>query len=193
VAINALRRLPLESVGEYQIGWYEEVYWTRGSYSPYQDFARHNDVFRKILGYQPASMLDVGCAYGFMVGRCWGKGIPAVGLDVSEWCGKNFAAPGYYVRGSGWALPFKNKSFDLLYCEGVLEHIPEDKIPLVFQEFIRVANRGMLGISYDCPTTDHHICNHDFGWWAERIPPGFFLGTSGQSLDREESWYVKSS
>lgn len=175
--------------GRYSISWYEREYFVEDY--RYQDFQRHNAVFPKLLSLEPKSVLDVGCAYGFIVRRCWERKIFAVGLDVSVWCGKEFVVPGYYVRAVGWAIPFKDKAFDAIWCEGVLEHIPEDKVGEMFQEFSRVANRGMIGISYDSPQTNHHVCNHDFQWWAERIPEGFLLGKSGKSLDLEVDWYVK--
>lgn len=179
----------MKSVGSYTVSWYEEDYFA--NHYKYRDFPRHDAVFPKLLAIKPKSVLDIGCAYGFIVRRCWDKGIRAVGLDVSNWCGKNFAVPGYYVRAVGWAIPFKDKSFDAIWCEGVLEHIPEDKVEQMFQEFSRVADRGILGVSYSHPETNHHVCNHDFQWWKERIPKNFMLGKSGESLDLEADWYVK--
>lgn len=175
---------------EYTVDWYERDYFVEHYH--YCDFERHNVVFPKLLVHKPKSVLDVGCAYGYIVRRCQAHGIFAVGLDVSDWCGKQFASPGYYVRAVGWMLPFKDNSFDMIWCEGVLEHIPEEKIEQLFKEFARVASRGVIGISFDAPQTVHHVCNHNFQWWFERIPPRFFLGFSGQSLDREEQWHVKS-
>lgn len=178
---------------DYTIEWYEKQYWTEHPYAPYQDYPRHVELFQKLMSFMPfKSFLDVGCAYGFMCARLRSKGVYTVGLDVSDWCGKQFISKGYYVRGTGWALPFKDKSFEFLYCEGTLEHIPEEKIELLFSEFARVADRGVLGVSYNSPGTEHHVCNHNFQWWAERIPPRFKLGISGRSLDLEVDWHEKT-
>jgi len=35
-------------------------------------------------------------------------------------------------------LPFKDKTFDRIICDNVLEHIPQDKIRGILEEFIRV-------------------------------------------------------
>ncbi len=184
-------------VGTYNPDWYERDYFTKGPYNPYMDFDRHNVVFEKILNlFNPRSVLDVGCAYGFMVRRFLNKGIFAKGCDISKWCEiqANIILPsGFFIRTPAWDLsPFANNSFDFLYCEGVLEHFPEDKIEQVFREFSRVSSRGVLGISYDSPGTQHHICNHDVNWWLSKIPNNYYLGITGQSLDRECQWMVKS-
>ena len=181
------------SAGKCSISNYEKQYFTEHPYNPYQDFERHGKVFNNLVRIlHPSSMLDVGCAYGFIVKRCLEAGIFAMGLDVSQWCGQQKVIPGHYIRGTAWALPFKNKSFHVLFSEGVLEHIPEDKIDQVFAEFERVAARRCLGVSCNSPQTEHHLTNHNIDWWRERIPALTWLGATSRSLDLEDEWVVKS-
>ena len=171
---------------------YEEYYFTKAPYSPYQDFPRHIKVVEKILSFKPLSVLDVGCAYGFIVKHLLEKGIDAYGCDISHWCEQkaNELIPGRYTRCPAWQLPFENKQFDLLYCEGTLEHIPESKINIVMSEFYRVAQRRLLYISFtgDAPG---HVCMHDVFWWMAKLPANTYLGYSGNSSDLETIYIYK--
>ena len=47
---------------------YEEDYFTRTVYKPYQDFPRHTRVVERFVRImRPRSVLDVGCAYGYII------------------------------------------------------------------------------------------------------------------------------
>lgn len=173
------------------LSYYGKDYFTKYPYNQYQDFPRHDVAFgRFVRMLRPVSVLDIGCAYGYIVRRCIEAGIPAVGMDVSQWCGLQHVIS-CYVRGTAWALPFKGKSFDVIHCEGVLEHLPEDRMLKIMKEFERVAHRYYLGICYDDSDTEGHICIHPSEWWMERVPPGTYLGLTGRSLDIEDEWYYK--
>ena len=183
----------LSSVQRAALPEYEEDYCTKSPYSPYQDFERHGQLFERFITMlAPKSVLDVGCAYGYIVKRCLDIDIFAVGLDISTWCSRQLVIPGHYIIGTAWMLPFKTKAFDVLFCEGALEHIPENKIELLMAEFGRVSNRRMLGITYDTSYTPGHICNHDADWWFSRVPVNTLLGKTGRSLDREDEWLIKT-
>jgi ubiquinone/menaquinone biosynthesis C-methylase UbiE len=115
-------------------------------------------------------------------------------LDISAWAGlqSREIIPGCYIRGHIAWLPFKDKVFDLCYCEGVLEHIEEQLIDRVMNEMYRVSHKRILGVSFDAPNTLGHICNHSLEWWVEKIPSGTYLGFTGRSLDRENIWLYKT-
>ena len=171
--------------------WYEEEYFTAKPYAPYYTIGEPAPLsaqkFIVLMNVtQPRSVLDVGCAYGLMVERCLENGIYAMGLDISKWCEKQaeIIIPGHFVRGVAWDLPFKDKEFDVLYCDGVLEHIPERLIEQTLSEFYRVANKRCMDITFDHPETEHHICNHNFDWWFERCPPNTWLSKEGNTFDQ---------
>ncbi len=63
-------------------------------YEPYFDF-----LTRKVLAKTPSSVLEIGCAYGFIIKRLLSRGIFAVGIDVSEWATKQGISPNI-IRGS---------------------------------------------------------------------------------------------
>ena len=98
------------------IAKYDKPYWvpSKYGYNGYFDYPRHDAAFARFIEIMhPSSVLDVGCAYGYIVRRCLEAGIPAIGLDVSQWCGLQDVIPGYYVRGTCWALPFCDRVDDV--------------------------------------------------------------------------------
>lgn len=178
---------------------YEQDYFTQNPYKPYGDFIPHEDRVQKLIEmFHPHSVLDVGCAYGFIVKRLIDKGIDAWGCDVSKWCQEQAkqVIPSRFVCTPAWDLSFfANKSFDLVYCEGVLEHIPEDKINLTFQEFARVGKRFCLQVAFsEHPNFDiepGHVCKHSLSWWIDKIPPNSFLAAQDGGSEQVRIWAYK--
>ena len=50
------------------------------------------------------------------------------------------------IKGSGFCLPFKDDSFDVVYSEGVIEHFPLQESQAMVAEHARVCRRGGLVI-----------------------------------------------
>jgi SAM-dependent methyltransferase len=181
-------------------GLYERDYFTKDAYHDpeYFDFPVHEVRVNKLVEItRPLSVLDVGCAYGFIVRRLLDKGIPATGCDVSRWAQKKAEGiiPGNFQLCPAWELPYHDKQFDVVYCEGVLEHIPEGKIEQVFREFSRVGERCYLQISLaEHPQFAHepgHVCCHDANWWFERIPNHSWMFLSPTGTDGGNMWLYK--
>ncbi|MGA2575781.1 MAG: methyltransferase domain-containing protein [Bryobacteraceae bacterium] len=79
-----------------------------------------------IRALQPARVLDVGCALGFLVEAFWERGVEAWGVDISPYAIDQVRADvrKYCHVGSATA-PIDNGPFDLITCIEVLEHMPE--------------------------------------------------------------------
>jgi ubiquinone/menaquinone biosynthesis C-methylase UbiE len=148
----------------------------------YQDFPVHGPIVELIMSRHPKSVLDVGCAYGFLVKRLRDKGIEAYGVDISQYAidhAPQEVKP-YLKVASAHDLPFPDKSIDLIYCASVLEHIPEEFLDKVIAEFQRVAKRAILGIAYKDPWSRldihsdiSHVTIHDEIWWRQKLPANF--------------------
>ena len=68
----------------------------------------------------------------------------AIGLDVQQnklRYMRRYGVP--LVRGSIFALPFGDATFDCVVCSQVIEHIRED--PVIFTEFVRGKNASGRG------------------------------------------------
>uniref|UniRef100_A0A6M3IXB1 Putative methyltransferase n=1 Tax=viral metagenome TaxID=1070528 RepID=A0A6M3IXB1_9ZZZZ len=176
---------------------YDKAYFTDVAYpGGYRDFPQHDVRFGIIMHLaHPKSLIDIGCAYGFMVKRALDKGMPAMGVDVSEWAeeqASRILPKGHFIRCNiEHGLPIKDLEYDCLYSEGVLEHISEDKIDFVLSEMGRVANTRVLAISFEGDAKGH-LCMHDAEWWKERIPAKTWLYVGRCSTDvSPDKWYFK--
>ena len=177
---------------------YEEDYFTKSPYSPYIDWGFNKVRAQKIIDLtHPYSVLDVGCAYGYIVKRFLDMGIPAIGMDISHWCESRNIIPEHFVRHDlrDTPYPFEDKQFSVLYCEGVLEHIEEEHIPKIMREFERVALRRILQISLinhdGSKETPGHICLKDHDWWFDRMPDHTWLFISPTGTQDGKVWLYK--
>lgn len=179
---------------------YEKEYFTINPYHPYGNYECYEQRANKLVTItHPRNVLDVGCAYGYIVMYLVNKGIPAMGCDISEWCRQQAESviPDRFRKCLAWDLfPFQDKSFDLIYCEGVLEHIPEDKIDRVFQEFRRVANRFYIQISFSShkgfgDEPGHQTC-HEAAWWGNKMPPYTLMALDECGTQDCINWLFKS-
>lgn len=178
---------------------YEEEYFTIHPYDPYRDWSHHGKRVNKIIKLcNPKSVLDVGCAYGYIVKRLLDKGIVAYGTDVSEYASKQSCKviPGRFIRCDlRFGLPFKDKVFDLLYCEGVLEHIEESFIESIMSEFERVSNQRLLAISLsshpEAPDHEGHVTVKSAKWWIDKMPDKSLLYVSPYGTEDKGLWAKK--
>jgi len=111
-------------------------------------------VVKKIIkGTKPPSVLDVGCASGWLAARV-AKTLPessVTGVDVSQKMidyAKAVHPDINFVHADAHKLPFPNESFDLIICTETLEHVIN---PLgVLMEIKRcLADNGEVIVSMD--------------------------------------------
>lgn len=91
---------------------------------------------------KPNSILDVGCGNNeFCIFMREKYSIYTIGID--------FAAPKADIIGDCHNLPCNNKSYDMITCFDVMEHLKEKSLLTVFEEFKRVSIRWLFfSISY---------------------------------------------
>jgi SAM-dependent methyltransferase len=98
------------------------------------------------------AVLDIGCAKGFLVHdlRAVIPGIRVVGLDVSAYALAHAAdgARGRMVRATAEALPFRDKSFDLVLSINVIHNLPDEGCRQALREMERVS-RGAKFVQVD--------------------------------------------
>jgi pseudaminic acid biosynthesis-associated methylase len=141
-----------------------------------------------LAALRPARVLEVGSNVGGNLQWI----APAVGADRVTGVDVNRRAleelgrrvPG--VRGinaSARDLPFADRTYDLVFTMGVLIHQPEDSLPAVMDEMVRVSRRFVLcGEYYDQHTVEvpyrgyrNALFRRDYG--------GLFLARSGGELE----------
>jgi len=124
-----------------------EASWRTGVLeSPHRDTVV--DLVVRHLDLSQQTVLEVGCGTGLIYERLVPQHLENakyVGLDVSSAmlkiarCKYSVAQ---FVRGDGCALPFANRSFDVVICFEVLGHIPE--VGPLIRELLRVTKRTCL-------------------------------------------------
>lgn len=139
----------------------------------YRDFPIHWVTANKIMAMQPTSVLELGCARGYIIKKIEDSGIPAKGLEVSHHC--------YLTRATDSVLewdicktpwPFADKQFDLCYSVAVMEHIPEKHLQNIINEINRVSNRSIHGVDFganDDGFDQTHCTLHEKTWWLEKF------------------------
>ena len=103
--------------------------------------------FDRHVDWPGKSVLDLGCAGGFMAEAMTDKGARVTGIDPAvEAIGAaraHAAATGRDIRydvGSGEKLPYQDAQFDIVVCVDVLEHVAD--LTLVIAETARVLKPG---------------------------------------------------
>ena len=88
-------------------------------------------------------LLDVGCGLGYLT-KALGNDYCCVGLeyDINALKVNRDADLRNMVHGHATKLPFSEKSFDIVICSEVLEHLPEKQDEKVLLEMARVLKPG---------------------------------------------------
>jgi SAM-dependent methyltransferase len=109
----------------------------------------HRKIVAEVVALTPQSFLDAGCGEGFVARRII-EAVPEIaltGCDVSSMALEIAASAnpeGRFVAGSVVDLPFPDRSFDVVGCFEVLEHLPGDLPRRALSELARVARRAVV-------------------------------------------------
>ncbi|MFN2150176.1 MAG: class I SAM-dependent methyltransferase, partial [Anaerolineales bacterium] len=99
---------------------------------PYQRNSAWLEMFENIAkriaqDIQPKTVLDAGCALGFLVEGLRKQNVDAYGVDISEYAIENVhESIKPYCRQGSITEPFPQK-YDLIVTIEVLEHMPKDQ------------------------------------------------------------------
>jgi hypothetical protein len=123
-----------------------------------------------IAKYNPKSFLDIGTGCGELVRVLREKGVEAYGLEISEYAVAN--SHGNVVLGSVTGIPFKDKSFDVVYSQGLWEYVTEQDIDRAYKECLRVGKRQEHNIDTLTDTADwsaDFATHKSAEWWDEKL------------------------
>ena len=118
------------------------------------------------------SILEVGCAKGFMVKAMRELGVDAYGLDVSEYAVNSSPVKQFLTVGSITSIPFEDNKFDCIVSFDILEHLYEDEVDKAISELYRVSGKQIPSITTpeyvhgDDPT---HYCIKPIDWWKDKF------------------------
>lgn len=130
-------------------------WWFRGRRAVYFGLLRHH-----LNGTKPANVLDLGCGMGGFLPGLEEIGEHVVGSDVSLESLSHCRSRGYErcVASSGYSLPFRDESFDLVCLFDAIEHIENDDV--VMREVARVLRPGGL-VLVTVPAYEFLYANND--------------------------------
>lgn len=139
-----------------------------------QQKTRPHDIYRReflarILDGKPSSLLDVGCGDGTLLKAVAGAGnIRVSGLEPGPESGKVQAQGLEIHSGRAEALPFGDKSFDVVTFQYVTHHLEDMGKSL--SEAVRVAKRAVLILDgwYDDTIASQRVAR-EFDEWAKAI------------------------
>lgn len=170
---------------------FDEQYFNGKTKSAYEDYKTCKGIVHchaKIIldavrkhGFNPASSFDAGCAYGYIVQYMSENGLDAYGSDISEYA----VSEGNRILGDRvWVAPLPQlegaKTYDLVTCSEVLEHLPFGDIVPSLNRLMEITNPG--GVVVIMPNMSHegswfqpdpgdptHISMVPRSWWLETI------------------------
>lgn len=124
--------------------WEKEEFWRQYGKAGY--YKERTDFVLSLIPSEIQSVIDLGTGTGDIVNRL-SSGMTVAGLDLSEVALKHLQKPG--ILGSISSLPLTDRSFDLVICLEVIEHMPPSDFERAIVELERVAKTWLLiGIPY---------------------------------------------
>ncbi|MEA3346195.1 MAG: glycosyltransferase, partial [Chloroflexota bacterium] len=159
---------------------YDACYFATGCGRPYdrdEKWLRFFDAIaeRIIRDIQPSTVLDAGCAMGFLVEALRQRGVEAFGLDVSKYAIQNVHPDIQSYCWTGSVTDPLPRTYDLIVCIEVLEHLPPREAEQAVENLCRHADDILFSstpLDYKEPT---HSNVQPPEYWAELFARhGFF-------------------
>lgn len=146
---------------------------------------------RIVSDIQPSSVLDAGCATGFLVEALRQRGVEAFGVDISEYAIRN-VHPSIqpYCWTDSVTSPFPRR-YDLITCIEVLEHLPDQEAEQAVINFTRHADDVLFSSTpsgYGDPT---HCNVRPPEYWAELFARQGFYRDVEFSCTFISTWAVR--
>jgi SAM-dependent methyltransferase len=157
---------------------------TKSNYAPYGPGDWADWLFGMVVGYlNPWSVLDVGCAYGYMVERYSKAGIEAAGFDLSSYAIEQSVIPLWTWQGDATDIEsYHGLSVDLITATEFAEHLTPEQFRAFLRHGKQVAKRMLLLIAVEDGHEHHdksHINLQVMDWWEnEAREAGWTIGDS---------------
>lgn len=143
----------------------------------FRDFPVHEITARHILTRKPESVLEVGCARGYILKRIQDAGVRGYGIEISKHCYMTRVCEGisnFDICDRVWCIDTHptDPSYDLCYSVATLEHIPAEALPDVIRNMKTHSKRGLHGIDFgghDDGFDKTHCTLMPKAWWEEQF------------------------
>ena len=139
-----------DNFGYYQDHYEQSEIWGEKSLTAHQKKLSEQERVKQTLSYIPedvSTILDVGCGDGRITNEL-SLQYQTIGIDISWESLKHVKSP--KIRGTVACLPFHDKTFDLVLCTEVLEHLPYGVYEEAIEEIQRVGKKYIvISVPYD--------------------------------------------
>jgi 2-polyprenyl-3-methyl-5-hydroxy-6-metoxy-1,4-benzoquinol methylase len=132
-----------------------------------------------VRSLNPRTVLDVGCAVGFLADALWKRGVQAHGIDISEYAiSKVPEALKPFCRVCSATDPLPEdfpRSYDLITCIEVLEHVAEHDAKAVIKNIAAETDCVLFSSTPDDLDEPTHVNVHPVTYWLALFAEvGFF-------------------
>ena len=153
---------------------YDAYYYAHGCGRPYKRDRHWLDFFdriaeRIVADFNPSTVLDAGCAMGFLVEALRKRGVEAYGIDISAFAIsqvhediKDYCSVGSITD------PFPQR-YDLIVSIEVLEHLERDPSEAAVANFCSYSDTVLFSSSPDDFKETTHFNVQPAEYWAERF------------------------
>lgn len=159
---------------------FDAYYFAHGCGRPYQRDSTWLRTFaaiadRIVSDIQPQTVLDAGCAMGFLVEALRERGVEAYGIDISQYAIDNVHPE---IKPYCWvgsiAEPFP-QTYDLIVSIEVLEHMPQAEAEQAIRNFCNSSERVLFSSTpFDYREATHFNVQPP-EYWAEQFARHGFL------------------
>jgi O-antigen biosynthesis protein len=172
VAVMLQRQRRAEQVDSDQAhGKYNEYYYNHCCGTPYVRGGAIWDFFsvvadRVVSGLAPHTVLDAGCAKGFLVEMLRRKGVAAWGFDISEYAISEVAPDIRAYCRVGSVTDTLERDYDLIVCQEILEHVTPEQAEQAIRNLCMHTSTVLFS---SCPsdfTEPTHINVHPTEYWV---------------------------
>ena len=126
--------------------------------------AIHRDFLKEILRRRPSAVLEAGCGSAIMSIFLAMTGVHATACDrdadvlkMAEATAREWKSRVRFAQEDILKMSFPDASFDIVFSQGVLEHLNDDQIRDASKEALRVGGNFIFSVP------GHHYKHRDFG------------------------------
>jgi SAM-dependent methyltransferase len=175
---------------------YDAYYYSHDCGRPYQRdegwLTFFDQIAKRIMEqFEPKTVLDAGCAWGFLVEAFRNRGVEAFGVDISEYAIQNIYPD---IKPYCWigsiTDPFPKK-YDLITCIEVLEHLPQKEAEKAIENLCAHANEIVFSSTPFDYKEATHFNVHDPEYWAEQFARYGFYRDMEADLSCITSWAAR--
>jgi 2-polyprenyl-3-methyl-5-hydroxy-6-metoxy-1,4-benzoquinol methylase len=138
---------------------------------------------------QPMSVLDAGCAIGFLVEALRGEGIDAWGLDISDWAISQVPKSIRPYCSVASLTDELSGHFDLVTLIEVMEHLPDSMAEPVIANITRHSESVLFSSTSDDFEEVTHINVRTLDYWAQLFAAQGFV----RDFDYDASYLSKDA